>query len=124
MQGGSKAPKRRDRFGWRIAAIVLIALTIRCGYIAGAKRGPCAQRLGKFVAAEVHSECLGGDNFVNDQYWYSRTADQVSHRQFFRANPPSNAPLADHPPLQVFVLAGTSFAFEHLPLSILSERPR
>src|SRR5450432_1604540 len=123
MQGGRPAVRRRDQFGWCLAAIVLGALAIRCGYIAVAKRGPCAQRLGRLVVAEVHSECLGGEGFVNDQHWYSLTADQVSHGQFFRSGPPSNAPLADHPPLQVFVLAGTSFAFEHLPLSLLSDKP-
>src|SRR5258708_9633055 len=110
MQGGSEAPRRRDGFGWRLAAIVLIALTIRCGYIAGAKRGPCAQRLGKFVAAEVHSQWLGGAHFVNDQYWYSRTPDEVSHRQFFRANPPAHAPVSDHPTIHNFVLYVTASA--------------
>lgn len=114
----------RNRFGWCLAAIVLGALVLRCGYIAGAKNEPCTQHFSGVAVAVVHSECLGGDGFVNDQYWYNTTADEVSHGRFFRDPPPSNAPKADHPPLTVFVLAGTSFAFEHLPLSALSEKPR
>ena len=110
------------RFGWCLAAIVIAALAVRCGYIAGAKRGPCPLRFGDFVVGQVHSECLGGDGFVNDQYWYNVTADEVAHGQFFRDGL-THAPKADHPPLTVFVLAGTSFAFNHLPLSSLSESP-
>ena len=116
--------RNRDRFGWYLAAIVLGALVLRCGYIAGAKSEACTQHFAGVAIGVVHSECLGGDGFVNDQYWYSTTADEVSHGRFFRDPPPSNAPKADHPPLTVFVLAGTSFAFEHLPLSALSEKPR
>jgi hypothetical protein len=113
-----------NRFAWGLAVIVLGALALRCGYIAGAKSESCTQHFGGVAIGVVHSECLGGDGFVNDQYWYNVTADEVSHGRFFRDPPPGDAPKADHPPLTVFVLAGASFAFEHLPLSALSEKPR
>jgi 4-amino-4-deoxy-L-arabinose transferase-like glycosyltransferase len=110
-------------FRWGLAAIVLLALAIRCGYIVGAKSDPCTERVGDLVVAVTHSDCLGGPGFVNDQFWYSVTADQVSHGQFFETGPPANAPTAAHPPLTVLVLAATSFAFDHLPLSELREKP-
>jgi Dolichyl-phosphate-mannose-protein mannosyltransferase len=123
MRGGSTALKGSNRFRWCLAAIVLGALAVRCGYIVGAESGPCTARVGDFVVAVTHSGCLGGPHFVNDQYWYSVTADEVSHGQFFEAGPPTDAPTAAHPPLTVFVLAATSFAFDHLPLSELREKP-
>jgi 4-amino-4-deoxy-L-arabinose transferase-like glycosyltransferase len=124
MRGGLGALKGSNRFRWCLAAIVLGALVIRCGYIATAKREACTMSVGTLVVAVTHSGCLGGPGFVNDQYWYSVTADQVSHGQFFNLGPPTDAPTAAHPPLTVFVLAATSFAFEHLPFSALREKPR
>ncbi len=116
MKGGT-------RFRWFLAVIVFGALAIRCGYIVGAQSGPCPSRVGDFVVAVTHSGCLGGEHFVNDQYWYSLNADRVARGRFFEAGPPSNAPTAAHPPLTVLVLATTSFAFDHLPFSELRERP-
>jgi 4-amino-4-deoxy-L-arabinose transferase-like glycosyltransferase len=124
MRRGLVALKGRLGFGGCLALIVFGALAVRCGYIAGAKSGACPERVGQFVVAVVHSDCLGGNGFVNDQFWYSTTADEVSHGHFFSNGPRSDTPTAAHPPLTVLVLAGTSFAFEHLPLSMLSEKPR
>jgi hypothetical protein len=123
MRSGLGALKGGNRFRWCLAAIVLGALAIRCGYIATAKSEACTARVGDLVVAVTHSGCLGGPGFVNDQYWYNVTADEVSRGRFFTVGPPSDAPTAAHPPLTVFVLAATSFAFEHLPLSQLREQP-
>jgi 4-amino-4-deoxy-L-arabinose transferase-like glycosyltransferase len=123
MRGDLPAPKGGNRFRWCLVAIVFGALAIRCGYIVGAQSGPCTSSVGGFVVAVTHSGCLGGEHFVNDQYWYSVNADRVAHGQFFEDGPPSNSPTAAHPPLTVLVLAGTSFAFDHLPLSELREKP-
>jgi hypothetical protein len=124
MRFGLGALRGRSRFAWCLAAIVLLGLAVRCTYIVAAKSGPCTARYGDFVVGTVHSQCLGGADFVNDQYWYSSTADELSHGHFFRTGPNFSEPTAAHPPLTVFVLAGTSFAFEHLPFSLLAEKQR
>jgi 4-amino-4-deoxy-L-arabinose transferase-like glycosyltransferase len=110
-----------------LLVIVVVALGIRIGYIAGAKSGPCPIALPDgTVLGSSPSKCTGS----NDQVYYNGQANAVAKGDGFNepfwvvTHPGEKAPpAADHPPLTVFVLAPVSWLVEHPPLSWVIDEP-
>jgi hypothetical protein len=98
---------------------MLVALGVRVGYVALAKRGPCPIRVDGVVVATYPSECT-----VGDQIYYNSEANLVAQGKGFieplwaikhpGQKPP---PAADHPPAATVVFAAVSWAADHPPLS-------
>jgi 4-amino-4-deoxy-L-arabinose transferase-like glycosyltransferase len=105
-----------------VFAVLLLAACVRIGYVALAKRGPCAIETAGHVVGEYHSQCTGsGATTANDQVYYNAAANQLADGHgFINAFQPGQE-AADHPPLTAVVLAGVSFAFNHEPLSHLAD---
>jgi 4-amino-4-deoxy-L-arabinose transferase-like glycosyltransferase len=106
-------PLARDRqFGRLLLAIVVLALAVRVGYVAGAKRGPC------FVNQQIgfiHTQCP-----VGDQLFYNDEANRLARGYGFlerSALGPKAPPAADHPPLTAVVLAPMAWVVIHGPFS-------
>jgi 4-amino-4-deoxy-L-arabinose transferase-like glycosyltransferase len=113
--------------GWSfrrlLLAMVLLALVVRVGYVAGAKKGPCEIAPNKWIP----TECA-----VGDQTFYNGEANRLAAGDGFVewGDPRPNAPpAADHPPLTVVVLAPMAwliihgpFGFVHDPSGVTEER--
>jgi 4-amino-4-deoxy-L-arabinose transferase-like glycosyltransferase len=113
--------------GWSfrklLFAIVMLALVLRVGYVAGAKKGPCEIAPNRWIP----SECA-----VGDQTFYNGEANRLAQGDGFvvwgipgKHSPPA----ADHPPLTVVVLAPMAwlsihgpFAWVHDPSHVTEER--
>jgi 4-amino-4-deoxy-L-arabinose transferase-like glycosyltransferase len=105
------------RFTFRrlLLAAVLLALVVRVGYVAGAKKGPCEIVPGKLI----HTECA-----VGDQTFYNGEANRLAQGDGFVewGIPGKHAPpAADHPPLTVVVLAPVAWISMHGPFSWLHD---
>src|SRR3954465_1521903 len=119
---------RLDKF-WRVLlAVLALALVVRVGYVAVAKRGPCVLRVNGTVVGEYHSECTGFANQASDQVFYNAEANTIADGHAFTAPFPhagepgvAHPPTAEHPPLTVMVLAPVSWAFERAPLKALAD---
>jgi 4-amino-4-deoxy-L-arabinose transferase-like glycosyltransferase len=113
--------------GWSfrrlLLAIVLLALVVRVGYVAGAKKGPCEIAPNRWTP----TECA-----VGDQTFYNGEANRLAMGDGFvewGIPGPHAPPAADHPPLTVVVLAPMAwlimhgpFGFVHDPSGVTEER--
>ena len=114
-----------DRF-WRVLLMIALAgLSVRVGYVAVAKDGPCRDASGSVVH---EGECLDVDGRANDQLYYHAVAQRVAAGDGFvepfdprRLPEPGTDPDAEHPPLAVVVLAGVSLVADVPPLSWLGD---
>ena len=101
--------------GWSfrrlLFAIVMLALVVRVGYVAGAKKGPC--EISTHPVGWIPTECA-----VGDQPFYNGEANRLAHGDGFVewAIPGTHSPpAADHPPLTVVVLAPMAWLSIHGP---------
>lgn len=108
-----------SRFARILLVIVLVAFGVRVSYVAIAKRGPCAVRVGGRVVGTYPSQCA-----VGDQIFYNAEANSIAAGHGFVeplwtvTHPGEKAPpAADHPPLTVIVLGGVNWLVEHPPLT-------
>lgn len=109
--------RRRDRFALGLLLVCTVALGIRVGYVAFAKRGPCpiVDAQDRTVAV-YQSECTGQfPNRPNDQAWYNFMGNQIAAGNGFTNPLPPHEAWADHPPLTPLVLSVASFVFDHAP---------
>lgn len=114
--------RRFSSFALGMFAIVLLAGTIRIGYVAVAKKGPCDLVVAGKAVAKYHSECMGrSPSETNDQLYYNAMANQLARGDGFVNPGPNREPIADHPPLASVVLSAVSFAFDHQPLQSLAD---
>lgn len=105
------AVRRRRSFGQTLLLIVFLALVLRVGYVAGAKKGPCEIAPGRWIP----TECA-----VGDQTFYNGEANRLAMGDGFVewGIPGKHAPpAADHPPLTVVVLAPVAWLTMHGPFS-------
>ena len=114
--------KRKSRFAWILAAIVIVAFGVRVSYVAIAKRGPCNITVAGKVVGSYPSQCA-----VGDQIFYNAEANTLAAGHGFVeplwavTHPGVKAPpAADHPPLTVVVLGGVNWLVEHQPLSSIA----
>jgi len=101
---------RSPRFSRLLLAIVVLALAVRVGYVAGAKRGPCLVR----EIGSIPTQCARGD-----QLFYNGEANRLAQGDGFVvwAVPGAAAPpAADHPPLTALVLAPVAWVTMHGPM--------
>jgi 4-amino-4-deoxy-L-arabinose transferase-like glycosyltransferase len=121
----STGKRRRSRFWAWLLIIVVAALAVRVGYIAGAKKGPCPLTINGVVVGEYHSECTGFAGQASDQVFYNAEANQIAAGHGFTLPLSSTRqPTAEHPPLTVLVLAPVSWLFEHTPLRSIADKAR
>jgi 4-amino-4-deoxy-L-arabinose transferase-like glycosyltransferase len=95
--------------------IVALALVVRVGYVAGAKKGPCEIAPNHWVP----TECA-----VGDQTFYNGEANRLAMGDGFVewGIPGKHAPpAADHPPLTVVVLAPMAWLIMHGPFSWVND---
>jgi 4-amino-4-deoxy-L-arabinose transferase-like glycosyltransferase len=98
-----------------LLAIVVLALVLRVGYVAGAKKGPCEIVPNRWIP----TECA-----VGDQIFYNGEANRLAMGDGFVewATPgPHAPPAADHPPLTVVVLAPMAWFIMHGPFSFVHD---
>jgi 4-amino-4-deoxy-L-arabinose transferase-like glycosyltransferase len=99
----------RTSFGRLLLAIVVLALAVRVGYVAGAKRGPCFNK----EIGSIPTQCAAGD-----QLFYNGEANRLALGDGFVAwavPGPGAPPAADHPPLTAVVLAPVAWLNIHGP---------
>lgn len=95
--------------------VVALALVIRVGYVAGAKKGPCEITPNHWIP----TECA-----VGDQTFYNGEANRLAMGDGFVewGVPGKHAPpAADHPPLTVVVLAPMAWLVMHGPFSWVND---
>ncbi|HEY3834161.1 MAG TPA: hypothetical protein VGO03_17855, partial [Acidimicrobiia bacterium] len=105
-----------------VLIILVVAAGVRIGYVAIAKRGPCAIESQGRVVGYYHSQCTGSaPGRANDQVYYNAAANELALGKGFTNPFQGGVAAADHPPLGAVVLASVSFAFDHLPLSTFAD---
>jgi 4-amino-4-deoxy-L-arabinose transferase-like glycosyltransferase len=109
--GGTLRAVSRWSFRRLLFTMVMLALVLRVSYVAGAKKGPCEYRPGKWIP----TECV-----VGDQEFYNGEANRLAQGDGFvvwgipgKHSPPA----ADHPPLTVIVLTPMAWLVMHGPFS-------
>ncbi len=116
MSERDQTPARARSFGRVLLAIVVLALAVRVGYVAGAKHGPC------FVNHKIGSiptQCP-----VGDQLFYNGEANRLALGDGFvnwAIRGSHSPPAADHPPLTVVVLTPAAWLNMHWPLDVLHD---
>ncbi len=107
---------------YAVLIVLVVAAGVRLSYVTFAKAGPCVVTYHGRVVGEYHSECTGeGQGKANDQIYYNAAANQIARGKGFTDAFHPGVATADHPPLAAIVLAGVSFAFNHLPLSTVAD---
>jgi 4-amino-4-deoxy-L-arabinose transferase-like glycosyltransferase len=117
-QSAVRGPQRETaRFRRLLFAIVALALLLRVGYVAGAKKGPCEIAPARWIP----TECA-----VGDQTFYNGEANRLALGDgFVEWGIPNPAPpAADHPPLTVVVLAPMAWLAMHGPFSWVNDPSR
>jgi hypothetical protein len=110
-------PRRRrvDRFWAVLLLVVAVALSVRIAYVTYGKSGPCPNP----ILGSIPTECA-----VGDQLFYNAAANRLAAgdgfvEPFDQSDDP--APAADHPPLNVIVLAPVSWLGERGALDWLDD---
>ena len=107
---------RTRQFSRLLLAIVVLALAVRVGYVAGAKRGPCYVN---HKIGSIPTQCP-----VGDQLFYNGEANRLALGDGFvnwAIRGSHSPPAADHPPLTVVVLTPMAWLNMHWPLDVLHD---
>ncbi len=115
---------RLDRFGRALLAIVIIALTVRLGYVLVGKGGECLVTdpgTGEIISSPT--DCPSGpEGQANDATYYNAAANLLARGEGMVDPFRPDREAADHPPLTVWVLTPVSWIGDNVvPAAVLDD---